>query len=330
MRQKITFFYPHVNLFEITENADPEVIGKLFFTDTSAIWIYQTYLKLKEIDPDIMLSSTLPDSGIIIAFEGDLPVPCETRKERYLISIIADSSPRSFANMRIVQNRAQLRLVKRSTHIPHWPQPGLSHRDRARGTEVKNVVYIGDIANIAPEMLLPSFATEMAKLGVIWTMRLSGDVGVNDYTDVDILVAVRHFTLDGYTRKPASKLQNAWLAGVPAVLGPEIAFQEIGTHGVDYLEARNQRDIVSAVDRLKTDSDFYNSVVSAGLEKAVNLESNIVQQWQSIFETARSEYDAWSRKTNLGVFWARNIVDQKIRGLRHRLLKRQGLDHNAV
>ena len=163
--------------------------GASFFTDTSSSWILQTYLKLKKIGVDVQLSTTLPDRGLVVAFEGDLPVAYPVNKDRYLISVIADGSPRSFANLRIVQNRAQLQVVNRSSFIPHWPQPGLLHRDITRGTTVTNAVYIGDRANIAPELLAPEFSRRLAELGVNWSTRLAGNPRVNDFSDVDILVA---------------------------------------------------------------------------------------------------------------------------------------------
>lgn len=330
MLQKIIIFYPHADIIKDCKGITSEQNGKAFFTNTSATWTLQTYLRLREIDPDIILSPTLPDSGIVIAFEGDLPVPYQTRKDRYLISIIADGSPRSFANIRIVQNRAQTRLVKRSTHISHWPQPGLKQRDAARGTNVENVVYIGDIANIAPEMLSPGFSDKMTKLGVNWSMRFSGDLGVNDYSEVDILVAVRDFRLRGYLRKPASKLQNAWLSGVPAVLGPEIAFREIGTKGADYLEARSEKEVLAAVNRLKNQNHLYSSIVNAGLAKAANLEAHTVLQWQVLFETARTEWEKWHDQSNSVPFTVSHFIDQKTRGIRHRILKTLGHEHNSI
>lgn len=330
MNNNIIFYMRSLNE-DITFYRDMTSLdGASFFTDTSSSWILQTYLKLKKIGVDVQLSTTLPDRGLVVAFEGDLPVAYPVNKDRYLISVIADGSPRSFANLRIVQNRAQLQVVNRSSFIPHWPQPGLLHRDITRGTKVTNAVYIGDRANIAPELLAPEFSRRLAELGVNWSTRLAGDPRVNDFSDVDILVAVRSFKLDGYLRKPASKLQNAWLAGVPAILGPEVAFQEIGTNRVDYFEARSQHEIETYIKCLNYDSQLYASVVAFGHKKIMNIEQDIMDEWLRTLESACIGFEIWKRRNNLRSFHIVNIVDQKIRGIRHRLLRACGQEHNAI
>jgi hypothetical protein len=46
----------------------------------------------------------------------------------------------------------------------------------------------------------------------------------HDYSTDDLVLAVRDLTEKDALVKPASKLVNAWIAGVPALLGPEPAF----------------------------------------------------------------------------------------------------------
>src|SRR5436309_1927650 len=70
------------------------------------------------------------------------------------------------------------------------------------------------------------------------------------------------------TNKPASKLVNAWLAGVPALLGPEIAYRELRRSELDYCEVSSLAEAQAAVDRLLGDPGLYNAMVENGRARA--------------------------------------------------------------
>ena len=61
---------------------------------------------------------------------------------------------------------------------------------------------------------------------------------------------MRDLTESDYFAKPASKLVNAWHAGVPALLGPEPAYQALRMQ-FDYIEIRSPEDAIREVIRLK-------------------------------------------------------------------------------
>jgi hypothetical protein len=65
----------------------------------------------------------------------------------------------------------------------------------------------------------------------------------SDYSNVDLIVAIRSFDGRSYDHKPATKLHNAWRAGVPAILGPESAYRQEGSESEDYLEARTYEEL---------------------------------------------------------------------------------------
>jgi hypothetical protein len=69
-------------------------------------------------------------------------------------------------------------------------------------------------------------------------------------------VAVRPAESVMFNRKPATRLTNAWLAHVPAVLSPDIAFEDIRTSELDYLRARNVGEIVGALKTLIASPDL--------------------------------------------------------------------------
>lgn len=92
-----------------------------------------------------------------------------------------------------------------------------------------------------------------------------------DFRDVDLLVALRPPDRRLWTAKPATKLVNAWLAGVPAVLGPEVAYRELRRSPLDYLEAATVEEARDAVLRLSAAPDLYRAMVENGRARAAEL-----------------------------------------------------------
>ena len=323
---RVLFYFPH----ESGQPTKAAVGPGSFFINTSANWILQTEAILRSGGVGCDLTRDLPRQGIVVGFVGDLPVNLRPSKDLYLISITADALPHPFANLNIVQNRRQTALIPRSIFIPHWPQPGLIKRDIPRGDTLKRAVYIGDRDNIASELLSSAFSEDMKTIGLDWEVRLSGHPKVHDYSDVDALVAVRSFQKRGYVKKPASKLQNAWLAGVPAILGSEIAYQEIGNPSRDYFEVKSVLNLIQALIKLRDDPTLFSNVVRRGLENTVGFRENIIQAWVEMLERAQSEYGEWQHRRTFVFYNLKSLFHQKKRALRRKALVALGESQNAI
>ena len=150
-----------------------------------------------------------------------------------------------------------------------------------------------------------ALARGISKLGLNWIM--VPRKMWNDYSQVDCVVAVRppeprtpdawdsaQFSLN---RKPATKLYNAWMAGVPAILSPDIAFQDIKESEFDFLEARDVPEILERIHLLMSNADLRRSIVENGKRRAKEFEvSKTVQRWIEILEQqVTPEYVRWSR-----------------------------------
>jgi len=86
-----------------------------------------------------------------------------------------------------------------------------------------------------------------------------------------------------HTDKPASKLYNAWRAGVPALLGPEPAFRELRCDPLDYFEVRSVPDVLTAIDRLRADPTLYRRMVDHGRARAVEFSPEaVLAQWADL------------------------------------------------
>ena len=97
--------------------------------------------------------------------------------------------------------------------------------------------------------------------------------------------------------KPAAKLQNAWAAGVPAILSPEIAYRELRRSRLDYLEARSRAEALEAIDALRADPSLYADMVSNGVERARDFQPDrLIERWVEVLwrqipeRTARPGY----------------------------------------
>jgi len=257
-------------------------------------WTLQSFIHLREAGLDCHLSADLPDSGVIVTHTDFLPPGLLPRRDQFFVALKPDRSlQQRFAQFVVVQNsydpvRAGIwRALIDSEHIQYWPQPGLRHRDGSRGDAFENICFMGNRRNFigAAEDL----AYELGTLGLKWMMPERREW--HDYRAMDAVVAVRpgadhagvaHMDPD---RKPASKLYNAWLAGVPAVLSPDVAFRQLRRSELDFIEARDIHDIVCALRRLRVDRDLRRRMVENGRTRATEFTAvRIAATWLSLFE----------------------------------------------
>jgi hypothetical protein len=238
-------------------------------------WIVLTFARLRDAGIDVRLSNRLPDAGVVVFYAGDkravwtqLRGASDAVCQRMLLAAVrSDRHPVGFADCEIVQNASSADGT-RALHVPHWPQPGLVARDPARGEVLRTVLFPG-----TPQNLDPAFASDA-------TRRLLRDRGIdlrcasggvqpvwNDFHDVDALLALRPAAMGLVRNKPAWKLFNAWLAGVPAVLGPESGYRELREGPLDYLEAATPDEALRALQRLQDEPGLYAAMVANGLRR---------------------------------------------------------------
>lgn len=108
------------------------------------------------------------------------------------------------------------------------------------------------------------------------------------YQHVDAVLAIRDCPPVVLATKPASKLINAWKAGVPALLGPEPAYRELRTSPLDFLEAASAEAVLDSIDRLQQESGLYRRMTEHGAKRAQAFDVNMLtQKWISLLEEAR-------------------------------------------
>lgn len=133
-----------------------------------------------------------------------------------------------------------------------------------------------------------------------------------DYTEVDIVMAVRRFS-DTWTAydKPATKLFNAWLAGVVPIVGMEAAYAAEGRQGENCLVVRGLEDLKARLLELRNNPAALRALQQAGAEaaKARSAEAVAMLWIQTLTEVIQPAACRWQATgpllASLATVWAR-------------------------
>lgn len=267
-------------------------------------WICRTYTYLKKTGLDCKVIDYLPPQGIVIADRDTLGNQYPYLGQTLLICAKGDREFHPSAHLHIVHNPTQLLNTKNTVwnpyYIPHWPQPSLIHRVIERGFKLENIAFLGTRSNFAKELSSPKWINALEKLGCKWNPVFDPNQW-NDYSNIDLVVAVRSFDRSTYDNKPASKLINCWRAGVPAILAPESAFIAIKKSELDFLTVPTLDQAIQAVERLKNNPELYLAMVKNGIERAEEFsEETITQLWLDFFnQYVFPSYQQWQTSSEL-------------------------------
>lgn len=275
-------------------------------------WTLQTYLELRAAGFECDLAETFPAQGVVVAHRDFLPVFLRPRSGVFLVCVKPDRQAHTWSHYYVVQNPRDAIFstnggVSRATALSLWPQPGLIPRDAARDATCRNVVYAGREGNLAPELRGADWSARLSAAGFEWNRR--EPERWHDASDADVLIGIRSFVgrvdtnpIFDADSKPPSKLTNAWMAGVPAVLGVESAFRALREHELDYLEVATQDDLVAALERLRSDPALYRAMVAHGRKRAVafSREATVAAWKRALTVDIDEPMQAWLRQGALG------------------------------
>jgi len=290
---------------DVFENRDDpptvEEVFPRFLGDTTATWLLQTFLQLKRRGLNVHLVDRLVPDRICVS--GIWQIGRRSLLGlSYNVVVQADCCRPPVADHVVVQNPTGV-LNDRDHLIYHWPQPGLIARNPDSGNRVENVVYRGGMVNLWEPLQEQGFAQRLSALGVQFVFDDDSLQNLDryrlwqQYSDADLVLALRDLTVYDARIKPATKLCNAWLAGVPAILGPESAYQDLRTNGLDYIEARTCNDVVNAVRRLKENPPLYQAMRERSAQRAQGFSTDAVAKlWRDTLAGPVTEgYRKWSR-----------------------------------
>ena len=259
-------------------------------------WIYQTWLALEQSGFPASLTHSIPREGILVALTNCVSADFRVPEHAFFVGVVADYVAHPRAHLHLVQNKAHARRLWNSAFMPHWPHPNLIPRDPMRLDRFENVCFFGQSSNLAPELVDGR-----------WQKRLEGELGVNfimwgadrwhDYREADCVVAVRGFGRSAYIHKPATKLYNAWLAGVPFIGGMDSACAADGKPGRDFLQASTRDELFAHIRQLRERPALRQQLVAAGRAAARNFSFEAtLDRWKRLLgETVPELAARWQR-----------------------------------
>lgn len=296
-RQKKVYFYaPDHNTHSFFEQEREEVIKS--GSNSFKAWIVSTYLQVKKAGISCEVIDYIPKQGILIADRDTLGNNYLYLGKTMLICTKSDKEFHPSAHLHVVHNLADFQNTQNSLwnpyYIPHWPQPGLVSRSLNRGSLVENIAFIGTRNNLAKDFYSEKWVRALSNLGCNWTPIFDPKKWF-DYSNIDVIVAVRSFDKSTYTHKPASKLINCWHASVPAILAPESAFLSIRKSELDFLIVDSIEETINAVRELKNNPELYLSIIKNGLKRAQEFSNEkITEYWINFFQHhVFPEYVKW-------------------------------------
>ena len=254
----------HATHWRDIESLDASDIARLphRFVGGRNSWIAQTYVRLRRALEargwKVRVGARFVPGAIAIVHRDDANDFLGNAHASFLVVVRADRPPVRACDFALVQNELSLSPLER--FLPLWPQPGLLPRAAERGTRVERLAYHG--RHVPAWFADARFARCLQQRGIRFEVKRSG---WEDYQFVDVALASREDAAAVLATKPASKLYNAWLAGVPALASPEPAYRELRRSPIDYIEIGNPRDVLRALDLLRANPRLYSAMVANGL-----------------------------------------------------------------
>jgi hypothetical protein len=258
-----------------------------------------------------------------VVHRGDLPFDTAPSPSQLFVTTLGDAGWHPYAQVQVVQNQNHLNGVENAFFMHHWTQPGLIPRNEGRGNAFENIGYFGHPDQLADNLHDPEWERFLDERNLNWIPVHDDPDRQSDYSDIDLIVAIRSFDGRSYDYKPATKLQNAWLAGVPAILGPESAYRAERIHELDYLEASTYEELCHHVDRLNDQSSLRRKLRTRAQKRAkeISPEGKAKSWWELLTGPVADIYDWWTSLSRMRqkLFIARRWIRVKKEGVMEKI-----------
>ena len=302
------------------------------------------YLMLKDQGWDVRICHGYPASGILVIHRSHVK-KFVWNPDLFVVSLQWDYKRDDRAQIHLVSNyfktsRNALGWLDRISfkglqyYIPPIMHPVIIPRDRQRGDTFENIAFIGDPKNLDDAFKTKDFVQAVQEMGMRFIIR-SEPQEMPDYSDVDAVIAIRKIGRV-ITNKPPTKLINAWRGGVPSLLGCEIGFREARQSEYDYIEVDSVDDVISGLERLKTDIKFRKKMIENAMHRAQPYSADGQRQiWIDFFRSnVIPAFDRWNMRFNLYKFIflsvrrLRFLIRVSLAFVWHRVLRRRFSDYS--
>lgn len=294
-------------------------------------YVIQTYVQLKLRGLNVHLVSEFIPNQICIAHYDCLSIK-DYPFNSYVICCRVDRPRPQICESTIVQNPLNI-CDKTIFYVIHWPLLNMIPRNKERGNNISNIIYRGGTLNLAKTFKDEQFLEKLQSISINVSVSPPTDyqrikVNWNDYSEGDLVLAVRNLTEYDLTLKTDHKLVNAWIAGVPALLGPEPAYQRLRKSELDYIEVRSPEDVISAIKGLRDNPKLYQAMIENGFERAKSFTPDrIAEDWRNLL--AGFIYEDYQRWLNQPYLWKSlgRPIQFAIRCVKHKLERRYYFIH---
>lgn len=249
-------------------------------------WVVQSYLQLREPMAQVGIRARITDhfvtNAICIAHRDHLNCFFDFSERAYIVAVRADRPLVQIGHRQIVQNVLAGRNAS-ERYLPLWPQPGLIPRDPRRGVGIERMAYFGRDASMPQWLRDPRFIDALKRIGITFSLRTRE---WHDYSDVDLVLAHRIASPTLLHEKPASKLINAWHAGVPALLSDEPAYAALRRSDLDYLVVDTPQSLLRRIEYLRAETSVYRAMIENGRVRAREYSAEAVRaRWLELILT---------------------------------------------
>ncbi len=300
--QTVRFVHRDARLVErilsLPSNALPlEMSPPLDISEGANAWIAQSFMHLRRHGLPVQLASTLSPSHVNVLHYDHVPGWKRFPFWAFFAVVQADRPRPMIADVRMVQNKLCIQDVDRDRFVPLWSQPCLRPRDPARGDRLSTIAYMGLECYLALPFREAKFKERLAAAGVSFEPHFRPEEW-SDYSAVDAILAVRNVTPYDLSIKPATKLINAWKAGVLPLLGREPAYTQVGRPGVNYCEVSSAEDVIRAVHWAQDNpADAARVRQSGACAFQMYNDEQTIQRWVEILAgTLLPAFEQWRRE----------------------------------
>lgn len=195
----------------------------------------------------------------------------------------------SFTALEIMPTPRSVTDERRQRYLPLLPQRGLVPRSPERGSRVATMALKAYRKNI-PGWLDDRFIADAASMGVsvIIATEASPARSWADFADVDVALCSQPVeTLGEPSRKPPTKLVNAWRAGAIPIVVPVLPYAEIGSAGQNMLVAADAEAVLHCLRKLTESPDLAAHLFAGSRREGLRYEpGEIVRMWWEVLVEA--------------------------------------------
>lgn len=277
-------------------------------------WIDQTVSRFSENKTSINLClvSEIPDSGIIVFHSGFFDKNIKPNSDQLFICVAADYGRHRYAQIHLFQNHFQSvincrnkRLIADimfpfcdSFFVPHWSQPRIKKRIKNE-KDLFRIGYFGNSNNFDEDLNneMDSFCKNRHLVFEIvddWKRW-------KDYSDFDLILAIRDLKGGNYLNKPFSKLINALIAGVPMIATNEsssIYFKKNYYPELPIITSKTE--LFAKILEMKENYGYHLKMIQKnGLSISDVYENEVNKSWEEVFQKSEEFLFKWKTSSRL-------------------------------